>query len=538
MDKGKFLKGAAILAIAGLLVQILGAVFRIPLGNIIGVTGMGYYQTAYPIYIFLLVFSTNGAPAAISKMTAERIALEHYVQAHRVFKVSFIVMGAISLLAAGGLFIFAKPIVMLLGNQKAYLSMVCIAPALLFVPIMSVFRGYFQGMQIMSPTAISQLVEQTVRVVLGLTFAVLFLPKGLEYAAAGATIGTSIGPIFGIIILIFIYKKRFKLTEKKEQIGIINARKSDEEKEGTFSIMKKLVGIAVPITIGVSIVPIMNLIDLLIVMRRLQGIGYTEAEANDLYGQLTGFAGPVINIPMAIALSMALAMVPAISAAASKNDRHELTEHISLGLSMSTIIGIPCSFGLMALAEPIMVLLFPNRPEAIEVAANCLFILAAGIAFLCVAQTMAGILQGLDCAGMAVFGLLAGCVVKAGVTYVLCAVPAINIQGATIGGALGYVTIGFVNFYAVKKIVKMEFNYKVSVLKPLAAGIVMFVFVVLSYKGTAMFINPNISTIISIFIGGFVYVVMIFALKVMTADEIEKLPKGERIAKIIRKIQR
>ncbi len=529
MDKGKFLKGAVVLAVSGLLVQVLGAIFRIPLGNIIGDTGMGYYQTAYPIYIFLLVFSTNGAPAAISKMVAERVALGNDFEAHRVFKISFLLMDAISVVFAGVLFAFAKPIVGILGNPNAYLSMACIAPALLFVPIMAVFRGYFQGLQIMTPTAISQLTEQVIRVAIGLSLAVILLPRGLEYAAAGATAGTGIGPVFGLVILVVIYRKHLK----KNIIDVAGS-----EKESTSSILKKLIGIAVPITIGVSIVPIMNLVDLLIVMRRLQDIGYTQGEANALYGQLTGFAGPIINIPMAMALSMALAMVPAISAAVSKENRQELTEHISLGLSMSTIVGFPCGFGLMALSKPIMVLLFPARADAVDVAANCLFILSIGIVFLCIAQTMAGILQGLNAAGMAVLALMAGCVVKAAVTYVLCGIEALNIQGATIGAVLGYATIGFVNFYAVKKLVKMKFDFKLSILKPLFAGVIMFTAVIIIYNMFAIFISGNLATVISIAVGAFVYMTMVIVLKIMTADEIEKLPKGAKLAKIIRKIQR
>ena len=154
MGKKTFLKGAAILGIAGLITQILGAVFRIPLGNIVGDEGMGYYQTVYPIYIFLLVFSTNGAPAAISKMTSEKIAQEDYSGARRIFKLSFIVMFVIGVIAYLIFTLGAKPIVyMLSGQYGAYYAMLAIAPALVLVPLMSVFRGYFQGMQDMAPTA-------------------------------------------------------------------------------------------------------------------------------------------------------------------------------------------------------------------------------------------------------------------------------------------------------------------------------------------------------------------------------------------------
>ena len=161
MSKKTFLKGAAILGIAGLITQILGAIFRIPLANIIGDDGMGYYQTVYPIYIFLLVFSTNGAPAAISKMTSERFAIGQAYEAHRVFRLSFIVMFIFGVLAASVFFFGAEKIISLMeAHENAYYAMVAIAPALIMIPIMSVFRGYFQGMQQMGPTALSQLTEQ------------------------------------------------------------------------------------------------------------------------------------------------------------------------------------------------------------------------------------------------------------------------------------------------------------------------------------------------------------------------------------------
>ncbi len=187
------------------MVQVFGAAFRIPLANIIGDAGMGYYQTAYPIYIFLLVFSTNGAPAAISKLVSERLAVGKYKEAHRVFKTAFFLMSAIGIVAFSIVFFGAGHIVSAVKNHNAYIVLIAIAPALLFAPIMSVFRGYFQGMQIMSPTAQSQILEQLVRITVGLGLAVFlmknvvnYVSKGVEYAAAGATLGTSIGPLFGM----------------------------------------------------------------------------------------------------------------------------------------------------------------------------------------------------------------------------------------------------------------------------------------------------------------------------------------------------
>lgn len=546
MGKKTFLRGAAILGLAGLLVQVMGAVFRIPLGNIIGDEGMSYYQTAYPFYVFLLVFSTNGAPAAISKMTSERIALGQHEEAHRVFKLAFILMALLGVVAAS-VFYFGAPWILHLVKSpaEAYHSIVAIAPALLFVPVMAVFRGYFQGLQQMEPTALSQLVEQAVRVSVGLTLAVLFLPRGIAYAAAGASLGTSIGPVAGVLVLLLIYllkKDKFfaGLAQERAQIsaaGQEGNKLEQKKRESARSIIKTLTGIAIPITIGVSILPIMNLMDVLVVMSRLQDIGYTKQAAGALYGQLSGFAGPVINIPMALALSIALSMVPAIAAANSTKDTQFLATNIRLGLRTSMIIGVPCTFGLMALAEPIMMLLYPMQAASAENSAACLFILAIGVMFLAVAQTMVGILQGLGRAYTAVVGLAVGVLVKWVVTYVMVGIPEINIQGAAWGSTIAYGVIGFYNFYAVKRLTGVRFDLKLSILKPLLSGIVMCIFVLLSYGLSQQILGGRLATVLAVAIGASVYGIMLLKTKSIAPREIELLPKGEKLAGLLRKLK-
>lgn len=531
MSKKTFLRGAAVLGIAGLLVQVMGAVFRIPLGNIIGDEGMGYYQTAYPIYVFLLVFSTNGAPAAISKMTSERVALGKHSEAHRVFKLSFILMFALGIAASSIFFFGAEFIVNALKNPGAYYAMVSIAPALLFVPIMAVYRGYFQGLQQMEPTAVSQLVEQAVRVAVGLPLAIVLLPRGIEFAAAGATVGTSIGPIAGVIMLVIIYYfKKHKLHQEiKKNIT--------EEKESAGKIIGTLAAIAIPITIGVSILPIMNIVDVAVVMRRLQDIGYSLSEANALYGQLTGMAGPIINIPMALALSIALSMVPAIAAANSTRDVAFLNTNVRLGLRTSMIIGVPCTFGIMALAEPIMLLLYPMQAESASSAAPCLFVLAIGITFLSVAQTMAGILQGLGRPYVAVVSLGFGVVVKIIATYVLTAMPALNVQGAAIGSTVAYGVIGILNFMAVKKYTGTKFDLSLSVWKPILSGIVMSIVVLVIYYPFKGVIGNSLSTVLAVGGGAAVYGIMLLKTRAIETDEIKLFPKGDKLAKLLMKIK-
>ncbi len=530
MGRKSFLRGAAVLGVAGLLTQILGAVFRIPLANIIGTDGMAYYQTAYPVYIFLLVFSTNGAPAAISKMTSERIALGRYAEAHKVFRLSFVFMSAFGLICFSALFFGAEVIVNALGNEGAYYSVVAIAPALLFVPIMSVFRGYFQGMQEMVPTALSQVIEQSVRVATGLSLAVILLPRGVEIAAAGSSLGGSIGPVFGVVVITVIY-----LIRKKNIFFRIESDKSNEQ-ESAGSIIKTLAIIAIPITIGVSIQPIMNLGDAIFVMNRLQdaaGFGYSASK--DLYGALTGFAAPIINIPMAMALSMALSMVPAVAAAKSAGDTEALNSNINLGLRTSMIIGVPCSFGLMVIAEPIMLLLFPLQVESSAISSTCLLLLAAGTVFLCIAQTMAGILQGLGKLSASVWGILAGFVVKCLLTYILTGIPSLHVKGAAIATSIAYLTIAIVNFGAVKRYTGIKFNFNLSVVKPIAAGLAMSVAVIAVYKVCLGMLGNSLSVILSIGVGACVYTVALIKLNAVTESEIKAFPKGNKLVSLLKK---
>jgi len=205
MSKKSFVKGAGILAVSGLIVKFIGAVFRIPLTNIIGTEGIGLYQLAYPIYAFLLVASTSGLPVAISKMVSEEIALGNHYGAYRIFRISLRlltllgIVTSIILLAGSGL------ISKLQGNPKSIYGLMAISPALFFVSVMSAYRGYFQGMHMMTPTALSQIIEQLGKLIIGLTLAALWIPKGPEYAAAGAILGVTLSEVAALTFMLGVY---------------------------------------------------------------------------------------------------------------------------------------------------------------------------------------------------------------------------------------------------------------------------------------------------------------------------------------------
>jgi len=526
------MQGAVILGIAGIIIKVMGAIFRIPLANLIGDEGMGYYQTAYPIYVLFLTLATAGIPIAISKMVSERVAVDHHYEAYRVFRVSFILLFSIGIISSAILFFGAGHIVNAIGNPGAQYAMMAIAPALLFVPIMAAYRGYFQGMQDMKPTASSQVVEQFFRVAAGLTLAYILIRQGREFAAAGASFGATAGSVTGLITVIGIYYfKKNSLKGDVERTYRISTEKNSE-------ILAKIFMIAVPVTIGAAIMPIMNTIDVGIVMRRLQETGWTEEAANGLYGQLTGMAGPLINFPQVLTQAIAMSLVPAVAAAYKQKDLVFLNYNIRLGIRTAIIIGLPCALGLMTLAEPIMLLLYPFQKASAVSAAPCLFIMAFGVIFLSTVQTLTGVLQGLGRPMVPVVNLFVGAVVKVALTYTLTGIESINVKGAAIGTVAAYIVASTLNIIAVKKYTGARFDIMLTFVKPVASALVMSAAVWFSYRILFGFFGNTISTIIAILIGAVVYCAMLFVTKSIKKEELRALPKGGKILNVINKFKR
>ena len=526
------MQGAVILGIAGIIIKVMGAFFRIPLANLIGDKGMGYYQTAYPIYVLFLTLATSGIPIAISKMVSERVAIDHHHEAYRVFRVSFTLLFAIGICSSSILFFGAGPIVNAVGNPGAKYAMMAIAPALLFVPIMAAYRGYFQGLQNMKPTATSQVVEQFFRVAAGLTLAYLLIAKGHEFAAAGASFGATAGSITGLlsVILIYYYQKN-KLRGDIDRTYRGKAEKSSD-------ILMNIFVIAVPVTIGAAIMPIMNAIDVGIVMRRLVESGLTPEAANRLYGQLTGMAGPLINFPQVLTQAIAMSLVPAIAAAYKQKDMNFLNYNVRLGLRAAILIGLPCALGLMTLSEPIMLLLYPLQKASAVSAAPCLFVMAFGVIFLSTVQTLTGVLQGLGKPMIPVMNLFFGAIVKVILTYTLTGIDDINVKGAAMGTVAAYIVASTLNIIAVKKYTGVKFDLMLTYVKPIASALTMSAAVWVTYRICFGFLGNALSAVIAVLVGVVVYSAMLFVTKAIREDELKVLPKGGKLIKIINKIKR
>ncbi|MBC8591237.1 putative polysaccharide biosynthesis protein [Wansuia hejianensis] len=524
-----FIKSAAILSLAGVLVKVLGAVYRIPLGNIIKEEGMGYYQTAYPFYVLLLTISTAGFPVAIAKLVAERKALGDHKGAYKVFKVALIGLSFGGVLTSLFLMANARHIVSYLGNKNAYYSLIALGPALFFVPIMSAFRGLFQGRQNMVPTAVSQISEQFFRVVSGLFLTYYLLDRGIPKAAGGASFGGSIGAIIGTIVIFIIFLFKKKEMEKE----VVNSLYKEEYL--AKDIVKDLLIIAIPITIGSAITPIMDTIDATLILKRLQSINYSVEQANDLYGQLKGYAQTLINLPQVFSIAIGVGLVPAIAEAQAKGNKREIKKIIESGIRITLLIGLPCAFGLFVLSQPIIGLLFfRNTSEVIQSTGEILRFLSFGVIFLTLVQTLTAMFQGLGRPLIPVINLFIGAILKIVLTYNLTTVPSINIKGAAISTVAAYGTAAILDLILLGAISKIRFNHKDIFLKPLISSIGMAIFVKMSYTLLLGILGERLSTIGAILIGVLTYVILLIITGTITDEDMALIPKGDKIAKKIK----
>ncbi|MFA9422027.1 MAG: polysaccharide biosynthesis C-terminal domain-containing protein [Sedimentibacter sp.] len=531
MSKESFIKGAAILSIAGLLVKILGAIYRIPLTNLIGTEGIGYYQPAYNIYNLLLVVSLAGFPTAIAKLVSERRALQNYEGAYQVYKVSRWGLFLIGLVSSIFVLIFAKNLVTFIGFPGSYYSMIALVPALFAVPLLSAYRGFFQGTQNMVPIAISQIVEQVFRVSVGLYLAYAFVGKGLEEAAAGATFGASIGGLAALVLiyLIFFFSKK----GIKEEISL----SSHNKKEPVWDIVKNLLYIAIPITIGASIAPLMGMMDSYIVSNRLATIGYTSIQIADMYGELSGTAQTLINFPQVFSTAVAMSLVPVITESFTRKQYDKLNTTANIGVKISLIIGLPCGIGLYLLAEPIIALLYSSIGPAKHISSGALLqILAISVIFLTLVQAFTAILQSINKQFHPVKNLAIGLVVKVVISYILIGMPSVNIKGAAISTTIAYLVVALLNWYDINRKTEIKINLiKVSA-RPLLSTAAMAVAVEVVFRVVKLILgSQNLATLVSIAIGGVVYIICLFLTGAITEEDLELIPKGEKLKRFVRK---
>lgn len=528
--KSIFIKHAAILSVASLTVRFLGFIYRIPLTNMLGDEGNGIYSSGYYLYNFFLVLSSAGLPVAISKLIAERNSLGNYKSANKVFKISLILALILGLTSSLIMFFSAKLFCRIIDSPKSYYTILTLSPTVLIVSIMSVFRGYFQGFGTTVPTAFSQLIEQVFNAIFSVYLAYVLVGYGVEFAAAGGTAGTGIGALAGLIYIFIFYilkKKHMDSNFYKKEKG------SNYKDESTKDIIIKIIKTVIPIVTGTAIFSMTNLIDMQMVISRLNSSGvFSEQEVLSLYGQLTGKYVTITTLPVSISTALAIAVIPSIASNVARKETQILTKKIHTSLKITMIISLPAAFGLAFLANPILKLLFPNHHDgALLLQAGSLSII-----FLSLCQIITGILQGIGQLKTPAINALIGSIIKIPINYFLISIPSINVIGAIISTTICYIIATSLNLRAIKKAINISIEYKGIFIKPTISSLVMGVLSIFIYKVVFYISNSNsISTLISIFFAIIIYFILMLIIKGFSREELSMFPLGGKVIKFLEK---
>ena len=528
-NSNSFLKGTLILTVGGIVVKVIGFLNWIILSRVLGGEGIGLYQMAFPIYLLALSVSSAGIPVAISIITAEKLALNDFKGANRVFRVSLTVLTITGLFFSLLLYFGAKWLITyhFIHDARAYYALLALAPAVFFVTILSSFRGYLQGCQIMTPTAVSQIVEQLVRVITMLVFASWLLPKGLEYAAGGASLGAAPGAVAGLLVLIYYYWKLNKDFKRKIEKQIITIQ------ESSMSIIKRIAKLALPVSLASIMLPIVANLDLFIVPARLEVAGYTVEQSTELFGYLTGMAVPLLNLSTILTAALATSLVPAISESFALNDKTRIYEQTASAMRISNLVTIPGFVALWLLAEPVSSLVY-NAPEA----SHSISILSVGIFLLGIHQVTTGVLQGMGHTAIPVINMGIAIVFKVVLNWVLTAMPTLGIKGAAWATVADIGIAALMNMYFVNRYIGFAMNVK-DLLKPIIAAAAMGGVIYITYDLVMLETASNAAaTMAGMLFGGIVYGAVLLLVGGVSERDINQIPKiGPRIAPILRKFK-
>lgn len=450
MKQNAFVKGAIVLILFNLIGKIIGAVYRIPLANLLGSVGIGEYQLVFPLYSLMLAISVSGIPVAISKIVSEYNSRGMYGDVKKLIRISLCYLFIVSLVCVAIVVFGAKFISQLQGNSDIYLCYYGIAPAILFVALLSVFRGYFQGCLNMIPTALSNVIEQIGRLFLGLYFANKLIKFGVVYGVLGAIIGISLSEFITLLFLVVYY--------------LIFAKKKKYVYERTFltgkDISKQLISTALPITIGGIASPVTSIIDSLLVVNLLIFIGFNSDYATSLLGLQSGVVDPLINIPIVIAVSISSSILPNLTDIYIKKEKSKVEILIKRAFQITLSVAVACSVCFVIFGKQILLFLYGKTltGEELIISTKLLFLGGINLIFLSLVYVSTSILQAMGKQQLTAKSILIGSVVKILLTLILVGIKEINIFGAMISGAVSYIVIFCINYNKIKKEIGLKLS--------------------------------------------------------------------------------
>lgn len=530
--KESFMQGVVTIMFSQIAIKVLGLIYTLYLTNRdgFGDAGNAIYASGYQIYALLLTISSIGVPNAISKLVAERLAIGDNRGANKIFKVALATFGCIGAVGTMLLFFGAHTIAYSwLQIPESELTLIALSPAIFFVSISSVFRGYFNGRRSLKTTARAQTLEQIFKTVLTIIIVEIvahITSTSTELMAAGATIATTIATFSSFAYLFIYYRIR------RREIGNEIQQSINYKYENVKTIIRRILMVSIPLTLSSIMTSFNKNIDSFTVKRILSTYMASDT-AQTLYGQLAGKVDTLTNLPLAINIAFATALVPAISSAKAKNDKETATKRTSFSLLTSMLIGFPCVIGMIIFAQPILNLLYPNANEG----ALLLQLISISVIFSILDQTINGALQGFGKVIVPAIALGVGCIVKLILNLILLRIPTLNVYGAAIGSIACHAVAFTIVFNVLKKYVKLDLPFRKFVLKPALATAIMGVCSYTIFLVLNSIIPGNKATIISMLSAVAIYLMSVIALKIYNKEDIYMLPKGQKIYEFLERIK-
>lgn len=524
-------KGFAVLSAAGIINKILSVVYVPVLIQIIGGLGYGIYSAGYKVYAFIYIVTNSGFPIGISKLQAELIAQDNYRDARRSFKLISRIMAVYGLIMAVLTVVFAGPVTRAIHYDDSYLVILALSPTMFFSAISSSYRGFFNGSSNMRPTAISQVIEQFLNVVLSILFAYILKPYGIVWACAGATVGTTIGSLGSAVFL----KTQYKAYRKE----LIQHTPPEVKRLDSKLLVSRFLSYAIPIAINSIVVFGGDLVDLINTNSRLIAAGFTLENAYIKFGTLSKYSS-LLNVPLAITTALYIAMMPSFSADIALNDYRRLKGHISHAFRMSLLISIPSAVGLSVLSKPIFMMLFSKKYI------DGWQLMAAGsivVILYSIIQIQAGVLQAVNKTRYCTYSMLIGIAFKLVLNYFLIAIPSINVMGAVIGTIASYITALCINNMYIKKFIPVDIVIKKHIGRPVVSSAVMIITVAVVYKlfyllmslfaGT--YISNAIAVVLAVLAGIAVYGILMLKLGGITSNDLKSIPYLSKLERFLPK---
>lgn len=545
MKKQTFIFSSVVLIASAVITKLIGAFFRIPLANMLGGTGMGYFSGAYGIFMTIYALSVTGLPTAVARLVAENSALEKYATVRKIKSVSILFFSSAGLVFTILLLIIARPFCLFSGEPETIPSVLMIAPSILFCCITSVFRGYYEGLRNMFPTAISQVIEGIFKICAGLALCTYVIQNPQKFdrvcalfgncsiisvASSAAILGITISSAAGLLFLII----RDKLIgDVIPSIQILSDSKG--QIDSSREIIRQLLKTALPVAVGALVTNLTSLIDLITVTRSLEravakapdyfsNITTISLLPNFLYGSFTGLAVTVFNLIPSFTNMFGKGILPTLSEAFAANDINAVSKHTEKSLLLTAIIAIPSGFGIMALSKNILGFLFSAKPVEVSVCTTSMSILGAAVIFLCISSTSFSILQAAGKPQLPVKIMMAGVAAKLIGNLILVPIPELNISGAAISTLLCYFVIFVCSFYCVIKVTNIPTkNLFVNLCKLCYCSVICGVSAKLTENILSNALNTSFVLFISIFIGVIFYILCGVLLGIFTKSTLKLL---------------